>query len=423
MSSNAEETSPGDDWSVTGCPVCSSTSVKDFFHVPSIPVDAGACFGSAEDAIKATRGTINLAVCRDCGYVGNRSFEYSKISWGVEYDISLDHSPVYQAFEKETVERLVNLHGLKNKTVLEIGCGPAHFLELLCKAGGNQGIGVDPSVPRVGEEPCGGGKLSLIRELYSEKHSGYKADLVCCRQMYCLISDPLGFLRMVRRNIGKNHGTAVYFEVPRAEYQYDGPIQWNVFFEHASVFGESSFRRTFANAGFIVNNCRPCYVDDQYLYIDAVPDPEHLERSSPEPKADPGFLEKIDSFSERYAAEVSKWKQKLAELKQQGKKVVGWGAGGRGVFFMNLFEAAELIPCVVDINPRRQGAYLGGTGQKIVAPEYLKEYQPDTIIVTHSTYVMEITNQVREMGLSAEILAADRISHQDHGSRRRIRVR
>jgi len=393
------------DWQISGCPVCGSNDVEDFFHVPSIPVDAGACFQKQEDALRAPCGSINLAICNDCGYIGNRTFEYSRISFGTTYDISLDHSPVYQAFERDTVARLAEMHNLQHKSILEIGCGPAHFLQLLCEAGGNSGVGIDPSVPREGTEPCGSGNLTLIRELYSDKHANFQADLVCCRQMFCLISDPLGFLKMVRRNIGENHDTAVYFEVPSAEYQYDGPIQWNVFFEHASVFHETSLRRIFANAGFIVRDCQPCYVDDQYIYVDAVPDPECYERESREPPADPLFLEKIRSFSERYGNAVVYWQQKLKELAEAGTRVAGWGAGGRGVFFMNMFDTRNLIPCIVDINPKRQGAYLAGTGQKIVAPEYLCDYQPDVILVTHSTYVEEITSHIEKMGLKSKVLA------------------
>lgn len=392
------------DWSATGCPICGSKTVSDFFHVPSIPIDAGACFPSEIEAQNAPRGQICLAVCHDCGYIGNRAFEYSRISFGTSYDISLDRSRVYQAFEDKTVARLVETHGIRNKTILEIGCGPGQFLQHICRAGASKGIGIDPSVPRVGTELCGTQDITFIRDLYSEKYAQFKADLICCRQMFCLISNPLEFLKMVRRNIGTHEKTALYFEVPNAEYQYDGPIQWNVFFEHASVFHSTSLRRTFARAGFLVRDCHPCYADDQYLYVDAVPGPAHMEASTREDVVSDKFLEKVFSFSLRYSEAEATWRTNIEKLKRSGKKVVGWGAGGRGVFFMNRFDIKELVPFVVDINPNRQNNYLPGTGQKIVSPEFLLSYKPDVILVTHSTYVKEITNQVREMGLQSEIL-------------------
>lgn len=392
-------------WMGVECPVCGSKELEDFFHVESIPVDAGACFQNREDALAAPRGKIDLTVCRECRYIGNRAFDYELISFGVDYDISLDYSPVYQAFERETVERLARIHDLKNKRILEIGSGPSHFLQLLCEEGGNTGFGIDPSVPRVGTEACGDGSMTLIRELYDDSHADLEVDLVCCRQMFCLLSDPLGFLKTVRRNIGDRLDTAVYFEVPNAEYQYDGPIQWNVFFEYASEFNEASLRRIFAEAGFIIRECKPCYVDGQYIYVDAVPDPDFEKVAASVSVSQTESLETIRSFSDRYKDAREKWEKRLAELKEQGVKVAGWGSGGRGVFFMNMFDTAELIPYVADINPNRQGAYLTGTGQKIVAPEFLKEYEPDVILVTHSTYVEEIKIQAAEIGLTAEIVS------------------
>ena len=70
------------DWRTIGCPICGSKNVEDYFDVPSIPIDAGACFPSAEEARKAPTGHICLAICHDCGFIGNRTFEYSHISFG-----------------------------------------------------------------------------------------------------------------------------------------------------------------------------------------------------------------------------------------------------------------------------------------------------------------------------------------------------
>jgi hypothetical protein len=272
--------------------------------------------------------------------------------------------------------------------------------------GNNKGIGIDPSVPRVGTEPCGTRDVTFIRDLYDQKHGHFEADLICSMQMFNLLPDPLGFLKMIRRNIGTRHDTVVYLEIPNAEYQYDGPIKWNVFFEYSSLFHAASLRRAFVAAGFKVIGCRPFYEGDQYLYVDAVPDPDrgNLDAAANE-HVSSAFLEKIASFSSRYREAEATWQGRIRDLEKAGKKVVGWGAGGRGVFFFNAVKAETFIPFVVDINPNRQHAYLPGTGQKIVPPEFLLSYKPDVIVVTHSTYVNEITSQVRAMGLQSEIIS------------------
>jgi SAM-dependent methyltransferase len=394
------------DWRASGCPICGSRDVEDYFDVPSIPIDAGACFSSAEEARKAPMGRICLAICRECGYIGNRTFDYTHISFGTRYDISLHHSPSFQAFLESTARRLVESYDIRNKTIVEVGCGTGHFLRLICQMGNNKGIGIDPSVPRVGTESCGTRDVTFIRDLYDEKYGRYDADLVCSMQMFNLLPDPLGFLKLIRRNIGTRRNTVMYLEIPNAEYQYDGPIKWNVFFEYASLFHAVSLKRAFVAAGFKVLECRSFYEGNQYLYVDAVPDSDPGDgKAAGTEGVSPAFLEQIANFSRRYKEAEVAWKERIHSLERAGKKVVGWGAGGRGVFFFNAVKADAFIPYVVDINPNRQHAYLPGTGQKIVPPEFLLSYKPDVIVVTHSTYVGEITRQVREMGLQSEIVS------------------
>jgi hypothetical protein len=46
-----------------------------------------------------------------------------------------------------------------------------------------------------------------------------------------------------------------------------------------------------------------------------------------------------------------------------------------------------------------------GTGQKIVPPDFLKDSQPDTVIVMNPVYTDEIRKHLGSMGIEAELLA------------------
>jgi hypothetical protein len=50
---------------------------------------------------------------------------------------------------------------------------------------------------------------------------------------------------------------------------------------------------------------------------------------------------------------------------------------------------------------------LAGTGQLIVAPDFLQEYQPNAVIIMNAIYKNEIRQDLQEMGLSPEILTMD----------------
>ena len=93
-------------------------------------------------------------------------------------------------------------------------------------------------------------------------------------------------------------------------------------------------------------------------------------------------------------------------MSDDGKKVVIWGAGSKGITFLNLQAGAGRIDYAVDLNPRKHGRYITGTGQRIVPPDFLAEYVPDAIIVMNPLYVDEIRLMVHELGIDPQMLTA-----------------
>ena len=60
---------------------------------------------------------------------------------------------------------------------------------------------------------------------------------------------------------------------------------------------------------------------------------------------------------------------------------------------------------MVDINPHRQGTWLAGSGQRIVAPEFLPEYRADAVLIMNPVYNEEIRAQLARMGLVPQVLS------------------
>ena len=82
-----------------------------------------------------------------------------------------------------------------------------------------------------------------------------------------------------------------------------------------------------------------------------------------------------------------------------------WGAGAKAATFLNLLRPIA-VDYVVDVNPRKQGKYVVGTGQQIVPPEFLLEYRPDEIICMNPNYLDEIAFRVGTLGLCANLVPA-----------------
>ncbi len=81
-----------------------------------------------------------------------------------------------------------------------------------------------------------------------------------------------------------------------------------------------------------------------------------------------------------------------------------WGGGSKGVAFLTTLGVTEELSYAVDVNPRRSGTFIAGTGQQIVAPEFLKDYRPDVIIVMSPIYLPEIGARLDSMGVQPESL-------------------
>jgi ABC-type Fe3+-hydroxamate transport system substrate-binding protein len=112
------------------------------------------------------------------------------------------------------------------------------------------------------------------------------------------------------------------------------------------------------------------------------------------------------AFAENYRRKRDEWQQRLEGMKAAGKRVVVWGAGSKGVTFMNALDAGNVIEYVVDINPRKQGKYVSGAGQEIVSPEFLQAYRPDVVIIMNANYREEIGRMLEEVGVTAELLVS-----------------
>jgi hypothetical protein len=55
------------------------------------------------------------------------------------------------------------------------------------------------------------------------------------------------------------------------------------------------------------------------------------------------LLGDLEAFAASYNAKLSEWRTKLAELRQAGRRAVVWGAGSKGVTFLNAVQAGEQI--------------------------------------------------------------------------------
>jgi SAM-dependent methyltransferase len=386
------------------CPSCGSVDTSLFHHIRNVPVNSVMNMRSRDEALAFPRGDIALRFCRWCGFIYNSSFDPKKVRYSSDCEESQGYSPTFNAFARELAGRLVGKYGLKQKRIVEIGCGKGEFLSLLCQLGRNAGIGFDPAYVPGRVKAYNNPDVRFIKDFFNEKYVHIDADMVCCRMTLEHISETAGLLRTVRRSIGERNDTIVFFQVPDAARILRDCAFEDIYYEHCSYFSSGSLARLFQLNGFEILDISVEF-GGQYILIEGKPGAMQpgvrLDREK-----DLDSMEKlVASFAARHSDVVLHWVRILNLEKEKNRRVVIWGSGSKGVAFLNTVKNSAHVKYAVDINPFRQGTFMAGTGQEIVSPDFLRSYPPNVIIIMNPVYLEEIRNDLVLMGLAPEIHA------------------
>lgn len=370
-----------------------------------MPVHVGTQWPDKESAVNCPCGKIRLAFCHMCGCITNTVFDTSFLKYTIEYDNALCYSQVFSEFENAIVRRLIEEYDVRHKRVIDIGCGSGNFLLKLCEAGDNSGIGFDPGYEPDREGGTSVAGVEFVSEFYSAHHSHHEADLVCFKFVLEHIEDPLPFLRVVRNNIGDQPDTVAYCAVPNGLSTFRDLLVWDIVYEHCTYFSPSTLVRLFSLCQFNVLNVSESF-GGQFLSVDARPSATGVTGDNGN-RGDVAEIEQyVNSFPERLSGKCSEWQQKLEKAASGDSRAVLWGAGAKCVSFLNLLNVRDGIEYVVDINPHKQGKFVAGTGQEIVAPGFLNDYMPDVVIVMNSMYLDEVKNLIETVGIETEVWCA-----------------
>lgn len=407
------------------CPVCLTSSTAEVLRFSPVPIYCNVLHASRNAALNAPRGDFALRFCPTCGHLFNAAFDPSLVEYQGDYENSLHFSPRFQAYATELATSLVARHDLHGKQVTEIACGQGDFLHLLCTLGANRGLGFDPGhVP--GRSDLGGGaEISFVQDYWREQ-PGWEADLVVCRHALEHLPQPGTLLAGLRRAIGER-STALYFEVPDARFTLDGLGIWDLIYEHCGYFTPYSLAAVFRRAGFALDSIESAF-GGQFLGVHARPTaspsgvvpsglegggtahaavyqiPLPLAAAGPPGELEPDLSLRVERFAAAYRAKVVSWRLRLVELRRQGRRTALWGAGSKGVSFINTLDVGEAVAALVDLNPHKQGRFMPGTGHQVLAPAALADHPPDVVIVLNPQYRDEIAADLAALNIQAELL-------------------
>lgn len=395
------------DRSFRACSVCDNGDGQSLLvGIRDVPVFCNVLLPDRESARSASRGDIELVFCGRCGHVYNRAFDPLKTQYGRHYENSLHYSPRFNAYAESLAARLVDRYQLRERTIVEIGCGKGDFLNLLCRLGENRGIGFDPSYEDDRLAEADRGRFEVIRDYYSEKYSDIEADIVVCRHVLEHIEHPRRFLTSIRKAVESRGRVPFVFEVPDAMYTLRDLGIWDLIYEHCSYFTFVSLERLFMGSGFEpVSLCSE--FGGQYILLEAYPlGGPHGERASRNEEDMTEVKVHANAFAREYRRKVANWRRILRDAKRDREKIVVWGAGSKGITFLNIMGPDSKIEYIVDVNPHKKGLFVPGTGQEVVDPAALSAIRPDRIVIMNVVYKEEIEKIMKMHNGSCQMILA-----------------
>lgn len=341
-------------------PLTKKDNTKVLYKQLPLPIFQNKTYASQKEAKNALKRSVTLAQCQDTGFVFSAGFDMAILNYDENYQNEQANSAYFQTHLNNVISLLFNRSLLDGK-VLEIGCGKGYFMDLLVEKGVDV-TGIDPTYE--------GNNPTIIKDYYSKEYSYLNAELIVLRHTLEHIPQPHDFLKMIAE--ANNYKGHIYIEIPTFDWIVNHSAVEDIFYEHCNYFTPKSFSTLFTD-------CQVEYVfNKQYLGI--VANLASINTIVKENKT-------IEHHNIAFDEKLTHYKNII----KSNKKLAIWGAGAKGSTFANLTDPnAEHIKCVIDINPKKQNKFIGGTGHPIISPEDIDTFAIENIVIMNENYLDEI---------------------------------
>jgi SAM-dependent methyltransferase len=284
--------------------------------------------------------------------------------------------------------------------VVEIASNDGYLLQNYVKKG-IPVLGVDPAeniaaVARDRGVPTRAEFFSsaFARQLAAE---GKSADVVHANNVLAHVADTNGFVEGLR-TILKPTGVAV-IEVPYVRDLIEKCEFDTIYHEHLCYFSVSSLQALFRRHGLALIGAERVSIHGGSLRVwithqehaQVTPGVEELLQSEQSGGVDRyRFYQDFGRRVEHLRAEL---RSLVGRLHGEGRRIWGYGAAAKATVLLNYFDIGpDLVECVADLSPHKQGCLIPGVRIPIVSPERLAE-NPDFLLLLAWNFADEIMRQ------------------------------
>ncbi len=323
-----------------------------------------------ENLLKKDKGiTLEIYQCPGCGLI---QLSNSPVPYYKEVIRATDVSQEMKIFRRKQFKSFVKRFSLKNKKIIEIGCGHGEYLSIMQEFCANV-YGLEFSSKSV--KKCKENGLNVSKgfvQAPSDKIKGAPFDAFFMLNFFEHLPNPNSTLTGIYNNLTED--AVGLIEVPNFDMIIKNKIFSEFIVDHLFYFTKDTLIMTLKLNGFEVIECNEIWHD--YI-ISAI-----IKKRLP---LDISHFYKISK----------KLKKEVALYIKQFKAIAVWGAGHQALTLISLLNLKKKIKYVIDSAPFKQGKYTAATHIPIVSPDTLRLKPVDSVLVMAASYSDEVVKIIK----------------------------
>ena len=389
------------------CRFCNTPLRYLFLSLGSAPLSNS--YLSAEDLQKMEPYyPLDVYVCENCLLVQLEEFEKARDIFHAGYAYFSSFSDSWLKHSERYVDMMVERFRLNEKKfVVEIASNDGYLLQYFKKY----------NIPMLGIEPAANTahaarekdiptEITFFDHAYALKmrDKRQQADLIIGNNVLAHNPNLNDFVRGLKAAL-KPDGL-ITMEFPHLarlmeENQFD-----TIYHEHFSYFSFLAVERVFREHGLVLFDVEELPTHGGSLRIYAA---NSDDRSKPissrvaELKAREigdgyGRIDYYATFSEKVQKVKRNLLQTLIGLKNEGKRIVGYGAPAKGNTLLNYCGIrTDFLDYTVDRSPHKQNCFLPGSRIPIKHPDQIRQDKPDYVLILPWNIKDEIMSQMKDI--------------------------
>lgn len=377
--------------SVASCRFCGEALKHTFVDLGMSPL-CQTQIGPAELDQGENFYPLHVHVCNRCWLVQLREYVAPEVIFSRNYPYFSSYSDSWVEHARIYVEHMVRDFGLTGDSfVVELASNDGYLLQHV-KAAGIRCLGVEPTASTAAAALARG--IPTLQEFFGLERARQiaaesgQADVVAGNNVLAHVPDLNDFVAGIAALL-KPRGVGT-FEFPHLMQLMEHNQFDTIYHEHFSYFSFTTISAVFARHGLEVFDVHelPTHGGSIRVYVQ----PAHSGRwptttrvgelKTREAAAGLTSLAPYQQFQARVHATKRELLSFLIKARNEGKRVAGYGAPGKGNTLLNYCGiGTDFMEFTVDRSPAKQGTWTPGSRIPILAPEEIFKRRPDYVLI------------------------------------------